>query len=495
MMKKFTLAASVFLIFLMGCDQAPDKIAETLTPQPITQQSIDQREALKQQYLALSKLTAFTVADWDALISNEKLLESHINEYQTARINKVLMNELTNLNSQQLSELIASLEFEGINLNNNMAMLKQWSKLKKLAISKQVKYQQHLINNQLEKDDFDKIVWLKVIDLEQLEKFRSAENEYTALISSYLQKNKLIDDTLLEKQAAELAQKTFLSIISVAGIPNKVTIKAASKGKASWMNANKSFSELMFSQAQKQFQDAQKQWGRAYDQGLVALALPAMVQVVGGQFTMGDEAGIGDKDERPLKSLSVESFNMSQTEITFSQYDAYATANNKPLPSDEGWGRGERPVINVSWQQAQDFIKWLADKTGKDLRLPKEAEWEYAAKANRPDPFIENKNIGNLANCEGCYRWGNTESTPVGQFQANTFGLYDMHGNVWEWTQDCYEGAPGECQKMSVRGGSWYDLPTQLRSSNRSEAGVDKQSNRIGFRIVEELNATVIAQE
>ena len=141
--------------------------------------------------------------------------------------------------------------------------------------------------------------------------------------------------------------------------------------------------------------------------------------------------------------------------------------------SDSGWGRGRRPVINVSWDDAQAYVKWLSGITGKPYRLLSEAEYEYAARAGSRDETIPGATRSSstakpMANCDGCgSQWDRKQTAPVGSFAANAFGLYDMVGNVWEWTEDCwnasYKGAPadgspwtsGDCSRRVVRGGSW----------------------------------------
>ena len=151
-------------------------------------------------------------------------------------------------------------------------------------------------------------------------------------------------------------------------------------------------------------------------------------------------------------------------------------------PDDEGWGRGTRPVINVSWENAQAYVSWLSSQTGQNYRLLSEAEWEYVARAGSQTAYSWGSDIGsNRANCEGCgSRWDDDRTAPVGSFQANAFGVHDMHGNVWERVEDCwndnYRRAPsdgsawlrGNCNRRVSRGGSWDSLPRPLRSAYRN---------------------------
>ena len=148
------------------------------------------------------------------------------------------------------------------------------------------------------------------------------------------------------------------------------------------------------------------------------------------------------------------SYRMGRYEVTFAQYDAFVEATGREQPSDSGWGRGTRPVINVSWNDATAFAAWLSEQTGKRFRLPTEAEWEHATRAGSTTEYWWGNEIGsNRANCDGCgSQWDKEKTAPVGSFAANPFGLFDVHGNVWEWTSSCYDG---NCGVRVLRGGSW----------------------------------------
>ena len=157
----------------------------------------------------------------------------------------------------------------------------------------------------------------------------------------------------------------------------------------------------------------------------------------------------------------------------------------------------------ATWDDAQAYVKWLSRMTGKKYRLLSEAEWEYAARAGTVTAFywgdeIDTKN----ANCHRCENeWSKKQTSPVGSFNANPWGLYDMAGNVWQWVEDCYHdnynGAPtdgsawisGECYRRVVRGGSWRDAPRLLRSASRFAVGADSRTAYIGFRVARSLVA------
>ena len=228
-----------------------------------------------------------------------------------------------------------------------------------------------------------------------------------------------------------------------------------------------------------------------------------MVDIPGGTFRMGDLNGGGDDDERPVHSVTVPAFKMGKYEVTFDQWDACVVEGgcNRYTPDDAGWGRGNRPVINVSWDDIQGFIDWLNDKTGGNYRLPSEAEWEYAARAGSITKYSWGNDIGiNQANCDGCGgRWDGAKKTaPVGSYSANVLGLHDIHGNVFEWVEDCqndsYVGAPtdgrawksGDCSRRQTRGGSWYYGPSGLRSAYREGLPRSDRFHNVGLRLAQD---------
>ena len=222
---------------------------------------------------------------------------------------------------------------------------------------------------------------------------------------------------------------------------------------------------------------------------------PVMMVVPAGSFTMGDN------DEGPQHRVTIgRQFAVGQYEVIFDQWDACVADGgcNAYRPTDQGWGRGRRPVINVSWVDANAYVAWLTKKTGKPYRLLSEAEYEYATRAGTTTAYPWGNAIGkNNANCDGCgSQWDGKQTAPVGSFAANGFGLYDMVGNVWEWTEDCwhddYKGAPtngsawtsGDCGLRALRGGSWNDYPGDLRSADNRDGDIpDIRNGNIGFRI------------
>jgi len=224
-----------------------------------------------------------------------------------------------------------------------------------------------------------------------------------------------------------------------------------------------------------------------------------MVAIPGGSFQMGSSSG--GIDENPVHRVTVPAFKMGETEVTFAQWDACVSAGGcSHSPKDEGWGRGNRPVVNVSYDDiTEEYIPWLNQITGQTYRLPSEAEWEYAARAGTTTKYNWGNDIGrNQANCDGCGSgWDNEKTVPVKSFSANAYGLYDMHGNVYEWTQDCvndsYSGAPSngkawqraDCEYRVLRGGSWRTVPHYLRSAFRDWNSSSSRSNDSGFRLVQ----------
>lgn len=229
-------------------------------------------------------------------------------------------------------------------------------------------------------------------------------------------------------------------------------------------------------------------------------AYPHMIFIKGGRFRMGDISGEGDTDELPVRLVNVPSFRISQFEVTFAQYDRFARETGNPKPEDEGWGRGSMPVINVSWQDARKYARWLSSKLGGNYRLPTEAEWEYVARAGTSTRYYWGDKIQpQKANCRECgNQWDGRQATFVGSFAPNAFKIYDILGNVSEWVQDCwngdYTGAPtngraqstGYCDQRVVRGGSWDDDPELLRSSSRFSSRLDNRVSYRGFRVVQQ---------
>jgi formylglycine-generating enzyme required for sulfatase activity len=202
---------------------------------------------------------------------------------------------------------------------------------------------------------------------------------------------------------------------------------------------------------------------------------PEMVMIPAGSFQMGDRTV---RIQKP--------FALGRYEVTFEEYDQFANATNSQLPSDKGWGRGRRPVIRVSWDDAVNYTKWLSAQTGKRYRLPTEAEWEYAARSGGK----EERWAGTSREEElGGYAWykanSGGETQPVGRRKPNGLGLYDMSGNVWEWVDDCWYG---KCDQRVVRGGSWYGDPVNLRSSTRHRYNADTLGSNLGFRVTQDLD-------
>ena len=226
---------------------------------------------------------------------------------------------------------------------------------------------------------------------------------------------------------------------------------------------------------------------------------PEMVVIPAGKFKMGSNRG--RTNEKPVREVMIaKAFSMSVAEITFNQWEVCVQSGVCSTPDDHRWGRSRRPVINITWGEANTFIKFLRKRTGKIYRMPTEAEWEYAARAGtRTRYWWGNKPGKNRANCRKCGTEFHKRSAPVKSFKANAFGLYDMNGNVWEWVQDCFwqdyagapvDGAPREgddCRRRTVRGGSWYYIAKLMTSAYRTSFPPSNASYNIGIRLVREL--------
>ena len=235
---------------------------------------------------------------------------------------------------------------------------------------------------------------------------------------------------------------------------------------------------------------------------------PEMVVVPAGSFMMGSPPNDNwrMKHDIPRHLVTIAApFAVGRYEITFDEWDACVAAGGcgNYRPSDQGWGRGRRPVIHVSWHDAKAYTDWLSRKTGESYRLLSEAEWEYAARAGTTTRYSWGDKLGrNRANCKDCRsRRYNGQTAPVGSFPANRFGLHDVHGNVYEWVEDCvhesYRGAPsngsawisgGECSMRIMRGGAWYAPYFTVLSFQRnwSKSGTRISDGR-GFRVARTL--------
>jgi formylglycine-generating enzyme required for sulfatase activity len=243
---------------------------------------------------------------------------------------------------------------------------------------------------------------------------------------------------------------------------------------------------------------------------------PNLVVIPAGTFTQGSpESEPQSIDiERPQRTVNVRAFAMGQTAVTFDEWDAcVADGGCTHNPGDEGWGRGNRPVINVSWDDAQQYVTWLSTRTGHDYRLPSESEWEYATRADTTGRF----NTGNCITTGQANFNGNVpaqgcptgifrdQTVPVASFAANAFGLYDTHGNGAEWVQDCwndsYEGAPtngsawmsGDCSRAMLRSGSWFSGGDGQRSAVRFFNSRGARSRHMGFRAARSIPAPLPA--
>jgi formylglycine-generating enzyme required for sulfatase activity len=262
-----------------------------------------------------------------------------------------------------------------------------------------------------------------------------------------------------------------------------------------------------------------------------------MLPVPAGHFAMGsppDEQGRQDS-EGPQREVHVAAFAIGRVSVTRGQWSAFVAATNRAEQRGCEWAGFPRsesaraswrnlgftqddshPVVCVSWNDAQAYVRWLSARSGQAYRLPTEAEWEYAARAGSTTPYPwgmtashEWANYGGEFCCAelaaGRDRWLHT--APVGSFAPNAFGLYDMHGNAWQWVQDCYAesyaGAPADgsaydppnCARRVLRGGTWGDTPAMIRSAFRNWAPPPRwnpqweyRSGGVGFRVARSLN-------
>jgi formylglycine-generating enzyme required for sulfatase activity len=250
---------------------------------------------------------------------------------------------------------------------------------------------------------------------------------------------------------------------------------------------------------------------------------PEMIVIPPGTFKMGSSQAELSNNEGPQHTVTIRKpFAVGIYNVTYDQWDACVADGSCDgyMPSDQGWGRGNRPVVAVNWSDAQVYVRWLNEKVRSSVttdaaasaptkpgpyRLLSEAEWEYAARGGTTTAYYwGDAHRKGYANCDRCgSEWDNTQTAPVGSFPPNPFGLYDMAGNVLQWTQDCfhenYTGAPtdgsawvtgpvGACSMRMMRGGSWFNSTYYLRVTQRYIVSPHIRANNAGFRVAKTLD-------
>jgi formylglycine-generating enzyme required for sulfatase activity len=229
-------------------------------------------------------------------------------------------------------------------------------------------------------------------------------------------------------------------------------------------------------------------------------ACPVLISLPPGAFVMGSNSS--DPSERPAHRVSINApFAIGKHEVTVEQWNACVNAGACPRVSGDGDRPENTPVRDVSWDDAQQYAKWLSKLSGKSYRLPTEAEWEYAARGGTSTQYWwgEQMRAGN-ANCKGCGQpWNQDGPASVGSFGANPYGLHDVNGSVWEWVSDCwhnsYKGAPSDgrswdqqnCRDRVIRGGSWRDGESYMLSSTRFKYSASVRHSQNGFRVARDL--------
>ncbi len=224
---------------------------------------------------------------------------------------------------------------------------------------------------------------------------------------------------------------------------------------------------------------------------------PELIILPSGRFRMGDFLGQGQENARPAHEVELDSFGIGRFPVTFAEFDDFCISTGRARPRDEGWGRAQRPVINVSWQDAIDYCAWLTRKTGRHYRLPTEAEWEYACRAGTKADYYFGNNDEQLDRYAWYVHNAERRTQPVGSKQPNSWGIYDMHGNVWEWCADWYAKDYYTCEPVRnpmgagaeqgagrvLRGGSWDSSTQFVTSYFRFCLSPGLRIIRAGFRV------------
>jgi formylglycine-generating enzyme required for sulfatase activity/TolB-like protein len=225
---------------------------------------------------------------------------------------------------------------------------------------------------------------------------------------------------------------------------------------------------------------------------------PALLPLPTGTFMMGSDKF----PEKPAHYVKIDrQVFFMVTEVTFEEYEKFCLETGAVLPDDSSWGRKDRPVINVSWHDAQAYANWLSKQTGATYRLPSESEWEWASGAGSGTTYTWGNTFKpDMANCKTCSSQGeSTQTVPTRTFPANKYGFHDMPGNVWEWVQDCWvenyinasdnqspRNFTGNCSNFTLRGGGWNSPTRQITTTSRLGVSADTKSNYIGFRLVKD---------
>jgi formylglycine-generating enzyme required for sulfatase activity len=290
-------------------------------------------------------------------------------------------------------------------------------------------------------------------------------------------------ETILTEKAKELKD-----VRKQINVMLEKTIEAdptPNKTKTQEIKYSEPFLQSIKNKASKIYQNEKGFWEAVFLKNITMVYIPE------GEFTIGSPAKEGDADEHPAHKVFLSGYWIGKTEVTFAQFDAFCQETGLEKPEDEGWGRGERPVIYVSWKEAKNFCAWLEKKTGSAFRLPTEAEWEKAARDRFP--WGNAKPANHLANFnKEIMKTNIAGSYPEG---ASPCGALDMAGNVWEWLADWYAAdyyensadsdpqGPQEGSERVVRGGSWANNAELIRAANRSQENPNSKLNILGFRL------------
>jgi formylglycine-generating enzyme required for sulfatase activity len=289
---------------------------------------------------------------------------------------------------------------------------------------------------------------------------------------------------ILEEKAAQLkdVRPQIDALLETKAVPEPAPLPAPGREKAQFAEP---FLKRIAAKAENVALNDKGNWEAFLAGGMTLVYIPE------GEFTLGSPAREGDGDEHPAHKVFLDGYWLGKTEVTFEQYDRFCAESGREKPADEGWGRGDRPVIYVSWIDARDYCAWLEKKTGLKFRLPSEAEWERAARdrypwgSQPPDAELANFNKENL------------RTMPVGSYPqgGSPYGILDLAGNVWEWTLDWYDPGfyansprenplgPETGSQRVVRGGSWANGETLVRAANRSSENPESRLNILGFRV------------
>lgn len=400
-------------------------------------------------------------------------------------------------NAFEIYKRILDLEPENQPARQGLARIQQryWELAERVAAKGQFKKAKDFLKSALKVSPASKDIQQAIIRLDERELNREKAQQLIALAQKFVDNGKYLEARREIDNAAQL-------------LPDASDIAATREEGLTNLSTELSVVTLNELEKEQNYSDLRNAGAMIRDPLAGSGFGPEMVIIPPGSFQMGDLHGRGDVDEKPVRQVNVpKPFALGRYEVTFEEYDRFARASGRPMPDDNGWGRGRQPVVNITWRDAMAYTEWLSRETKKVYRLPSEMEWEYAARAGSMTRYWwgnqashDYANYGKNICCDGVVAgkdaWAYT--APVGSFPPNQFGLFEVLGNVWEWTGSIYKNSLAETESSIApqdsnaarvaRGGAWNLVPKAIRSAYRSGFAPEYLNNSHGFRVARDVD-------